>query len=88
MLMILALGSEVDRVYRAAIRWFTPDDIAEAFAASKGVTVPRQLRTKVVADPRSLAKEFSRLAPNRRRISVQRWTVRCNSGAAALAAVA
>jgi hypothetical protein len=88
MLMLLALGSEVDRVYRAAVRWFTPEDIAEAFAATKGVTVPGQLRAMVKADPRPVAKEFSRLAPNRRRIPVQRWTVRRIALTAVLAGVA
>jgi tRNA A-37 threonylcarbamoyl transferase component Bud32 len=88
MLMLLALQSEVDRVYRAALRWFTPDDVAEAFAATKGVTVPGQLRALVMADPRSLAKEFSRLVPSRRRIPVQRWTVRRMALSAGLAAVA
>jgi len=76
MLMLLALGSEVDRVYDAALQCFTPDDIAEAFAATQGVTVPGQLRTMVMADPRPLAKEFSLRAPERARIPVQRWTVR------------
>jgi tRNA A-37 threonylcarbamoyl transferase component Bud32 len=76
MLMLLALGSDVDRVYEAARRRFTPDDIAEAFAATKGVTVPGQLRTMVMADPRPLAKDFSRRAPDRSRIPVQRWTIR------------
>jgi hypothetical protein len=87
MLMLLALGSEADRIYRAALRWFTPDDIAEAFAATKGVTVPGQLRAMVRADPRPLAKEFSLLAPNRRRIPVQRWTVRRITLTAVLAGV-
>jgi hypothetical protein len=76
MLMLLALGSDVDRVYEAARRRFTPDDIAEAFAATKGVTVPGQLRAMVIADPRPLAKDFSRRAPDRSRIPVQRWTIR------------
>lgn len=76
MLMLLALGSDVDRVYEAARSRFTPDDIAEAFAATKGVTVPGQLRTMVMADPRPLAKDFSRRAPDRSRIPVQRWTIR------------
>jgi hypothetical protein len=40
------------------------------------VTVPTQLRTLVMRDQRSLAKEFSQLAPPRRRIPVQRWTIR------------
>jgi tRNA A-37 threonylcarbamoyl transferase component Bud32 len=76
MLMLLALGSDVERVYEAALRRFTPDDIAEAFAATKGVTVPGQLRAMVMADPRPLAKEFSNRAPDRSRIPVQRWTIR------------
>jgi tRNA A-37 threonylcarbamoyl transferase component Bud32 len=76
MLLILALGSDSGRVYAAALRRFTPDDIAEAFAATHGVTVPSQLRSMVTKDERSLAKEFSLLAPRRRRISVQRWTLR------------
>jgi serine/threonine-protein kinase RIO1 len=76
MLMLLALGSDVDRVYESARRRFTPDDIAEAFAATKGVTVPGQLRSMVMADPRPLAKDFSRRAPDRSRIPVQRWTIR------------
>jgi hypothetical protein len=88
MLMLLALRSEVDRVYRVALRWFTPDDIAEAFAATKGVTVPGQLRAMVMADPRHLAKEFSQRAPNRRRIPVQRWTIRRLTLSAVLAGVA
>jgi len=88
MLMLLALGSEVDRIYRAALRRFTPDDVAEAFAATEGVTVPGQLRAMVMADPRPLAKEFSRLAPNRGRIPVQRWTVRRITLTAVLAGVA
>ena len=76
MLMLLALGSDVDRVYEASLRRFTPEEIAEAFAATKGVTVPGQLRTMVMADERPLAKEFSLRAPLRSRIPVQRWTLR------------
>jgi hypothetical protein len=30
----------------------------------------------VMADPRPLAKDFSRRAPDRSRIPVQRWTIR------------
>ena len=88
MLMLLALGSDVDRVYEAARRRFTPDDIAEAFAATKGVTVPGQLRAMVMADPRPLAKDFSRRAPDRSRIPVQRWTIRRLLLSAILAGVA
>ena len=76
MMMLLALGSDVDRVYEASLRRFTPEDVAEAFAATKGVTVPGQLRVMVMADERPLAKEFSLRAPFRSRIPVQRWTIR------------
>jgi len=76
MMMMLALGSDSARVYEAALRRFTPEDVAEAFAATRGVTVPHQLRTMVRRDERSLAKEFAQLAPPRRRIPVQRWTLR------------
>jgi tRNA A-37 threonylcarbamoyl transferase component Bud32 len=76
MMLLLALESDPPRVYEAALRRFTPEDVAEAFAATRGVTVPGQLRTLVMRDPRSLAKEFARLAPPRRRIPVQRWTLR------------
>jgi hypothetical protein len=94
MMLILALESDTGRVYKAALRRFTPDEIAEAFAATRGVTVPSQLRTLVMDDDRSLAKEFSLLAPARRRIPVQRWTLRrvtltaalIGGGAVALAA--
>jgi hypothetical protein len=75
-------------VYEAARRRFSPDDIAEAFAATKGVTVPGQLRTMVMADPRPLAKDFSRRAPDRSRIPVQRWTIRRLLLSAILAGVA
>ena len=76
MLLLLSLGSDVDRVYEAALHRFTPDEVAEAFAATKGVTVPSQLRGMVMADDRPLAKEFSQRAPGRSRIPVQRWTLR------------
>jgi len=76
MMMMLALGSDSARVYKAALRRFMPEDVAEAFAATRGVTVPHQLRTMVRRDERSLAKEFAQLAPPRRRIPVQRWTLR------------
>lgn len=88
MLMLLALGSDVNTVYRAALMDFTPDDIAEAFAATRCVTVPTQLRDLVHHDERSLAKESSVRAPARERISIQRWTPRRIGLTAALLAVA
>jgi tRNA A-37 threonylcarbamoyl transferase component Bud32 len=76
MMLMLALRSDSARVYEAALRRFTPEEVAEAFAATQGITVPHELRTMVMRDERSLAKEFAQLAPPRRRIPVQRWTLR------------
>jgi tRNA A-37 threonylcarbamoyl transferase component Bud32 len=87
MMLLLALRSDTTTVYEATLRRFTPDDIAEAFAATRGITVPTQLRKMVMRDERSLAKEFSQLAPARRRIPVQRWTLRRLALTGALIAV-
>jgi hypothetical protein len=63
-------------VYDAALRYFTPDDLAEAFAATKGLTVPTQLQSVLKADGRDLIAEFRALAPARDPIPIQRWSVR------------
>lgn len=44
MLLTLALRSDQATVDRIALERFTPDEIAEAFAASRSVTIPTQLR--------------------------------------------
>jgi len=76
--MCLCLASRTDapRVYAAALRYFTPDDLAEAFAATKGLTVPTQLQAVLKADGRDLIGEFRALAPARAPIPIQRWSVR------------
>ncbi len=76
MMMVLALRSDAPRVYEQALRYFTPDDIAEAFAATRGVASPTQLRTLVKDDGRDLMAEFQSLAPDREPIKIQRWSVR------------
>ena len=37
MMLVLALRSDAQTVYEAALRYFTPDELAEAFAATRGV---------------------------------------------------
>src|SRR5205823_4385041 len=54
MMLVLAVRSDVDRVYRRALDYFTPDEIAEAFAAARGVASPTQLRTVLKRDSRDL----------------------------------
>ncbi|HZM31853.1 MAG TPA: hypothetical protein VFB77_15250 [Acidimicrobiales bacterium] len=76
MMLVLASRSEPERVYRRALRLFTPDDVAEAFAATRGVASPTQLRSVLKADRRDLIGEFRDLAPHRPRISLQRWSLR------------
>jgi tRNA A-37 threonylcarbamoyl transferase component Bud32 len=76
MMLTLALSSTPERVYERALGVFAPDDIAEAFAASRGVTVPTQLRGRLRRDGRDLAGAFRRLAPERATVSIQLWSVR------------
>ncbi|HMA46349.1 MAG TPA: phosphatase PAP2 family protein, partial [Frankiaceae bacterium] len=76
MMLTLALSSDPDRVYDRALRQFAPDDIAEAFAACRSITVPTQLRARLRADRRDLAGRFRELAPRRPPVPVQLWSVR------------
>jgi len=74
-------------VYARALLFFTPDEIAEAFAAARGIASPTQLRSALKADGRDLVARFRALAPDRRPIPLQRWSVR-RVGLAAGAALA
>jgi hypothetical protein len=60
-------------VHRRALNYFTPDELAEAFAATRGVASPTQLRAFLKRDPRDILGEFRALAPPRRPIALQRW---------------
>jgi serine/threonine protein kinase len=76
MMLVLAVGATPERVYQRALRYFTPDEIAEAFAATRGVASPSQLRLMIKQDPRDLLTQFRQLAPERRPIPIQRWSVK------------
>jgi membrane-associated phospholipid phosphatase/tRNA A-37 threonylcarbamoyl transferase component Bud32 len=76
MMLVLALRSDADTVYDAAMRYFTPDELAEAFAATRGVASPTQLRQHLKQDGRDLLAEFRAMTPARRPISIQRWSMR------------
>ena len=86
MMLVLAVRTDADRVYARALRYFTEDEIAEAFAAARGVASPTQLRTVMKKDGRDLLARFRALAPERRPISLQRWSARRVLLAAALVA--
>jgi membrane-associated phospholipid phosphatase len=76
MMLVLAVRTDPGRVYRRALSYFTPDELAEAFAATRGVASPTQLRAFLKRDPRDLLGEFRALAPLRRPIALQRWGAR------------
>ena len=80
MMMLLAVRSDPRTVYQHAIEHFNPRDVAEAFAASRGITVPRQLQTalkdRMRTDGTDIAGEFRALAPDCPPIHIQRWSTR------------
>jgi hypothetical protein len=76
MMLTLALRSDPDRVFARATRLFTPEEIAEAFAADVGLAIPTQVQQLLKEDPRPLLARFKELAPAHAPISIQRWSVR------------
>ena len=76
MMLVLAVRADPGRVYRRALKYFTADELAEAFAATRGVASPTQLRALLKKEPRDLLAEFRALAPPRRPIALQRWGAR------------
>lgn len=76
MMLTLTLCAPADRVYERATRLFTPDEIAEAFAATRSVTVPAQLRSMLRDHDDDLVGRCRALAPPRAPVSIQRWTLR------------
>jgi tRNA A-37 threonylcarbamoyl transferase component Bud32 len=77
MMLVLALRSDVRRVHERAREFFTDDEIAEAFAATRGLTMPSQLRRLIRAQGRDLHAEFLQLLPYQLPpVKIQRWSVR------------
>jgi serine/threonine protein kinase len=78
MMVVLALRTDPDRVYQRALRLFSPDEIAEAFAATRSLTMPSQSRAllkKERRQGRDILARFRELAPARAPIAIQRWSV-------------
>ncbi len=76
MMLVLAVRTDPERVYRRALAYFTPAELSEAFAATRGVASPTQLRAFMKRDPRDLLGTFRALAPPRPPIVLQRWSIR------------
>ena len=91
MMLILGLRSDAQLVYDRALLQFAPEDIAEAFAATRSVTLPTQSRSSLALLKKEkgidVLSEFRQLAPNTEAISIQRWSprrIRLTAGAAFL----
>ncbi len=77
MMLCLALRSSPELVYQRALRQFSVEEVTEAFAATRGLTMPSQLRNLMRAQGRDLHAEFLELLPERPRpIAIQRWSIR------------
>jgi hypothetical protein len=77
MMLVLALRTSPAQVYARARRQFSDEEIAEAFAATRGLTMPSQLRRMLRAQGRDLHGDFLKLLPYRLPpIRIQRWTWR------------
>lgn len=80
MMIVLALRSSPELVYERALRVFSPDDVAEAFAAMRSITIPTQSRSSLAilrkTEGIDIVERFRELAPTRDRISIQRWSLR------------
>jgi serine/threonine protein kinase len=77
MMLVLATRSSPEQVYERAKLQFNDGEIAEAFAATMGFTMPSQLRRWMREQGRDLHAEFLHLLPERPEpISTQRWSLR------------
>ncbi len=88
MMLVMALRTDSQRVYDVALRYFSPDEVGEAFACAVGLAIPTELQRHLKEDPRDLIAEFKALAPAYPKVSIQRWSAqRIALTAAALAGV-
>jgi hypothetical protein len=76
MMLVLALCSDARRVYERSIRYFTFEEVTEAFASTRGLTMPTQLRRMMRSRGRDLHAEFCTLLPPFTPVRIQRWSAR------------
>ncbi len=74
--MMLSLSAHLPTavIYERARDHVTEDELAEAFAATRGVTIPGELRATLRRMDHDALQEFRDLAPQRPPIRIQRWT--------------
>jgi len=75
MLLVLALRTDPDLVWERASLQFSADELGEAVASARGVTLPSQLRADMRRDGRPLLQRFRELAPQHEPIRIQRWSI-------------
>jgi serine/threonine protein kinase len=88
MMLTLSLRHPAEGVHQAAQAYFTDAEIAEACAATRGVTLPGELRDGLKAADRDLLAVHRSLVPEREPIRIQRWTLRRIGALAGAAMVA
>jgi membrane-associated phospholipid phosphatase/tRNA A-37 threonylcarbamoyl transferase component Bud32 len=89
MMLVLGLRTDAERVYRRARMHFSDEEIAEAFAATRGLTMPSQLRRMLRQQGRDLHDDFVRLLPYQLPpVRIQRWSWRRTGLTAATLVVA
>ena len=77
MMLVLALRSDASTVHARARAFFSDDEIAEAFACTRGLTMPSQLRHLIRQQGQDLHSEFLRLLPFQLPpVKIQRWSLR------------
>ncbi len=76
MMLVMALRSDAQRVYEISQRYFTPEEVGEAFACAVGMAIPTELQRYLKEDGRHLVATFKGLAPPYPAVSIQRWSVR------------
>jgi tRNA A-37 threonylcarbamoyl transferase component Bud32 len=77
MMLVLALRTDAPRVLARTRTYFQDSEIAEAFAATRGLTMPSQLRRMLRSQGRNLHQEFIALLPYQLpTVKIQRWSIR------------
>ena len=77
MMLVLGLRTNARQVYDRTRLHFDDSEIAEAFAATRGLTMPSQLRRMLRAQGADLHAEFLALLPYKLPpVRIQRWSLR------------
>ena len=74
MMLTLSVGYQPEEVHSRAAIFFSEDEIGEAFAVARSVTIPGELRAAI--KEKDLLTRNRELASPRQPIGIQRWTPR------------